>query len=175
MCVLRPELLTIDSMAHNMNYTTKTRLFASIMTVIVVVITTTPRSASAGKNKPTVILNIMADDLGHADLSCGPSPHRCHETPNICSKIYEKGTYITNFFSDAPICSPSRAAIATGRYALQLGWASVVDDSAGRTTAKPAPSRGPSQNPINTPTYANRLAKNTKTYAKLLKAQGYQT
>ncbi|MFL2841006.1 MAG: sulfatase-like hydrolase/transferase [Pseudohongiellaceae bacterium] len=61
---------------------------------------------------PNIVL-IMADDLGYGDLgSYGATDIR---TPSIDS-IASEGILMTNFYSNAPICSPTRAALITGRY-----------------------------------------------------------
>ncbi len=71
-----------------------------------------PKPAS----KPNVIV-ILADDLGWADLSCYGSTF--HESPNI-DKLAAQGMRFTQGYSSSPYCSPSRAAILTGRYPARL-------------------------------------------------------
>jgi arylsulfatase A-like enzyme len=75
-------------------------------------------SADAPKpaNKPNVIV-ILADDLGWADLSCYGSTF--HESPNL-DKLAAQGMRFTQAYSSSPYCSPSRAAIMTGRYPARL-------------------------------------------------------
>jgi arylsulfatase A-like enzyme len=67
-------------------------------------------------NKPNVIV-ILADDLGWADLSCYGSTF--HESPNL-DKLAMQGMRFTQGYSSSPYCSPSRAAIMTGRYPARL-------------------------------------------------------
>jgi arylsulfatase A-like enzyme len=62
--------------------------------------------------KPNVIV-ILADDLGWADLSCYGSTF--HESPNL-DKLATQGMRFTQAYSSSPYCSPSRAAIMTGRH-----------------------------------------------------------
>lgn len=66
--------------------------------------------------KPDIIL-IMADNLGHGDLSC----YGCKDirTPNIDS-IAAQGVRFTNFYSNGPECSPTRTALLTGRYQQRI-------------------------------------------------------
>jgi len=75
---------------------------------------------------PNIIL-MLADDLGYNDLSCyrntigvqsenSPSS----QTPFI-DNIAEKGMYFTDFYCGAAVCSPSRAALLTGRNKTRLG------------------------------------------------------
>lgn len=65
---------------------------------------------------PNIVL-IYADDLGWGDLGCYGSRIR---TPNIDS-LARDGMRFTHFTSPHPICSPSRAALMTGRYAQRVG------------------------------------------------------
>ena len=69
-----------------------------------------PNAESA--NKPDVVL-IMADNLGHGDLSCYGCPDI--QTPNI-DRLAAQGVRFTNFYSNGPECSPTRTALLTGRY-----------------------------------------------------------
>jgi arylsulfatase A-like enzyme len=68
--------------------------------------------------KPNVII-IMGDDLGICDVSmygCKDIP-----TPNIDS-IAARGVKFTNGYVSAPVCSPSRAGLMTGRYQHRFGF-----------------------------------------------------
>jgi arylsulfatase A-like enzyme len=70
------------------------------------------------KGRPNVIV-ILADDLGLTDLSFYGSPHL--DTPNIDS-IAEDGLAFSQAYATAPICSPSRAGLLTGRYQNRYGF-----------------------------------------------------
>jgi len=69
-------------------------------------------------SKPNVIL-IVADDLGYFDLSVYGNPYI--QTPNIDKLAYE-GAICRNGYATAPICSPSRAGMLTGRYQQRFGY-----------------------------------------------------
>lgn len=72
----------------------------------------------SGNTKPNVVI-IMGDDLGICDVSlygCKDIP-----TPNIDS-ISTKGVKFTNGYVSAPVCSPSRAGLMTGRYQHRFGF-----------------------------------------------------
>ena len=70
----------------------------------------------------TNIIVFMADDLGYADIgSFGGSI----KTPNI-DAIGKDGIRFTDFYSAAPNCSPSRAALLTGRYPSRVGIYSYI-------------------------------------------------
>lgn len=68
------------------------------------------------RTKPNIVL-ILADDLGYADLSCYGSP-LCR-TPNI-DHLAAQGMRFTEAYAACPVCSPSRAAIMTGKYPARL-------------------------------------------------------
>jgi arylsulfatase A len=72
--------------------------------------------APANTPKPNVIL-ILVDDLGWADLGCSGSTFA--ETPNI-DRLARRGVQFTNAYAACPVCSPSRAAILTGKYPARL-------------------------------------------------------
>jgi len=67
------------------------------------------------QRQPNIVM-IYADDLGYGDLSCYGSPIA---TPNI-DRLAEEGARFTNFYSASPVCSPSRAALLTGRYPTRV-------------------------------------------------------
>ncbi|WP_181308608.1 sulfatase-like hydrolase/transferase [Rufibacter sp. XAAS-G3-1] len=71
----------------------------------------------ANRATPNVIL-IMTDDQGSIDLnSYGATDLR---TPNL-DRLAREGVKFTQFYSAAPICSPSRAALLTGKTNLRAG------------------------------------------------------
>jgi len=72
---------------------------------------------SAAADRPNVIF-ILADDQGSADLGCYGATDL--ETPHTDS-LAARGVRFTQFYSAAPVCSPSRAAILTGRYPVRAG------------------------------------------------------
>jgi arylsulfatase A-like enzyme len=67
--------------------------------------------------RPNVVL-IVADNLGHGDLSCYGCPDIA--TPNI-DKLATQGVRFTNFYANGPECSPTRTALFTGRYQQRIG------------------------------------------------------
>jgi arylsulfatase A-like enzyme len=79
-----------------------------------------PRSGGVGAAQQTrpniVIINI--DDMGWTDLSVQGSTY--YETPHI-DGLAAQGVRFTNGYAAAAICSPSRAALLTGRYPARLG------------------------------------------------------
>jgi arylsulfatase A-like enzyme len=75
-------------------------------------------TASSGTARRTNILVIVADDLGYADLGCYGG--RDVPTPNIDS-LAANGVRFTNGYVTAPVCSPTRAGLITGRYQQRFG------------------------------------------------------
>jgi arylsulfatase A len=74
------------------------------------------RTHAAAPAKPNVVL-ILADDLGWTDLGCYGSQY--YESPHI-DKLARDGVRFTQAYSACTVCSPSRAAILTGRYPARL-------------------------------------------------------
>ena len=74
------------------------------------------------KMPPNIVL-IMADDLGYGELSCYGSTSI--HTPNIDS-LAEQGIRFTDFHSNGAVCSPTRAALMTGKYQQRTGVEGVI-------------------------------------------------
>lgn len=73
--------------------------------------------AQNNADKPNVVV-IFADDLGYGDL--GVYGHPSIRTPHLEQMAFE-GQKWTNFYSAANVCTPSRAALLTGRYRCETG------------------------------------------------------
>ena len=78
--------------------------------------TTAAAFAAPQGDRPLNVILIYADDLGHGDLGCYGSSIK---TPNLDS-LARDGARFTNFYSANPVCSPSRAALLTGRYPTRV-------------------------------------------------------
>ncbi|TSJ56343.1 sulfatase-like hydrolase/transferase [Atlantibacter subterranea] len=107
-----------------------------------------PALAAENHQKPNVVI-ILADDLGYGDL--GVYGHPIVKTPNI-DKLAQEGVRFTQYYAPAPLCSPSRAGLLTGRTPFRTGIRSWI----------PA-------------TKNVALGRNEKTIANYLKDQGYDT
>ena len=105
-------------------------------------------SLFAKKDSPNFVI-FLTDDMGWGDLGC--YGHAEIKTPNL-DKFTSQGTKFTEAYSACAVCSPSRAAILTGRTPFRNGvWRWV-----------------PPQSPIH-------LRESEITLPELLKKKGYAT
>ncbi len=74
-------------------------------------------STPAEERSPNVVL-VLVDDLGWMDLSCQGSP--IYHTPNI-DRLASEGMRFTQGYAACAVCSPTRAAVLTGRYPHRVG------------------------------------------------------
>jgi arylsulfatase A len=105
---------------------------------------------SGASRKPNVVI-VLADDLGYGDPQCYQAESKI-PTPSI-DRLASQGMRLTDAHTPASVCSPTRYALLTGRYAWRTRLKSGV--------------LGPYSAPLIEP---NRL-----TLAKMLKAHGYAT
>ena len=71
-------------------------------------------------DKPNVVI-IFVDDLGYGDL--GVYGHPTMRTPNL-DRMAQEGMKFTQFYSASSVCTPSRAALLTGRLPVRSGMTS---------------------------------------------------
>jgi len=117
---------------------------------------------SAKKNikpKPNVLF-ILADDLGWSQLGCYGSSF--YETPNI-DRLASEGMKFTDAYAAAPVCSPTRASIMTGRYPARLHLTDFI-----------AGGHYPYEK-LKQPKWQKYLALEEITIAEVLKKAGYKT
>jgi arylsulfatase A len=107
-------------------------------------------SSKATDELPNIVL-VMADDLGYGDIGCYGSTKI--QTPNI-DALARGGLRFTDYHSNCPVCSPTRAALLTGRYQQRCGIEGVVTAAKHRHTG---------------------MALEEVTFAEVLKSRGYAT
>lgn len=78
------------------------------------------RGVAAESTKPNIIV-VFCDDLGYGDLGC--FGHPTIHTPHL-DRMAAEGLKLTQFYSAAPVCTPSRAALMTGRLPIRSGMCS---------------------------------------------------
>lgn len=110
--------------------------------------------------KPNVVL-IVIDDYGWTDATCYGS--RFYRTPNI-DRLAAEGMRFTQAYAACPVCSPTRAALMTGKYPARVH---LTDWLPGRKYL-------PSQK-LLAPDFRHELPLEEMTVAELLRAAGYAT
>src|SRR5438270_731720 len=119
-----------------------------------------PASSVVAAEKPNVVI-ILIDDLGRNDL--GRYGSRYYRTPQL-DKLAAEGVRFSDAYAPCPVCSPTRAAILTGKYPARLH---LTDWLPGR------PDR-PDQRLLR-PTMRQQLPLEELTLAEALKSAGYAT
>ncbi len=119
-------------------------------------------AAAPSAAPPLNVVFILADDLGWADT--GPYGADLHETPNL-DRLAAGAMRFTNAYAAAPVCSPTRASIMTGKHPARL-----------HMTIWHEASQNPPQNRRLVPPVTNaNLPLEEVTLAEALKARGYAT
>lgn len=136
------------------------RISALIIVAVVLTGTANCQTTKDEKRPPNVII-FLIDDLGWTDLACYGS--KFYETPNL-DKLAKEGARFTNAYAACHVCSPSRAAILTGKYPARIN---LTDWLPGRNNY-------PFQRLKNVEV-TQVLPTNEVTIAKALKDKGYNT
>lgn len=107
--------------------------------------------------RPNIVL-ILVDDLGWRDLGCYGSTF--YETPRI-DDLASSGLLYRNAYASAPVCSPARASIMSGKYPARVGVTQYIG--------------GHSVGALSDVPYFGELPKNEFSLARALSAGGYDT
>src|SRR5438034_8904618 len=118
-----------------------------------------PAHAAAPASKLNVVL-ILADDLGWTDLACFGS--KLYETPHI-DRLARDGMKFTQAYAACCVCSPTRAAILTGKYPARLHVTDWIPGGAAGTRKLMAPN------------WTRQLETSEVTIAQVLHKAGYAT
>jgi arylsulfatase A-like enzyme len=122
----------------------------------VLVLAAGPASLNGQRRVPPNIVIILADDMGYGDIGCFGSPNI--KTPRL-DRMAAEGQKWTNFYVQ-PVCSPSRAALLTGRLPIRSGMYGVAGAVAPKVIRDNA---------------AQGLPSEEVTLAEALKTRGYAT
>ncbi|HOF40487.1 MAG TPA: sulfatase [Candidatus Hydrogenedentes bacterium] len=115
--------------------------------------------AAAKPRRPNVVF-ILVDDLGWYDLSCYGSTF--HETPRL-DRFAASGMRFTDAYASCPVCSPTRAAIMTGKHPARLNITDWI------------PGDDPKDRKLLGPQDRHELPLEEVTLAEVLRAAGYRT
>ena len=117
-------------------------------------------SCSTEKQQPNIVF-ILVDDLGWADVKCN-FPESFYDTPNI-DEMAKNGVRFTNAYAANPVCSPTRAALMTGKHPNRVDITDWI------------PGNNPKKRPLLGPQDRDNLALEETTIAEKLKENGYKT
>jgi arylsulfatase A len=127
----------------------------------IVLLCGTTEAAAASEPKTNVVL-ILIDDLGWNDVGCYGSKY--YRTPNI-DRLASDGMRFTDGYAACNVCSPSRAAILTGKYPARLLLTQWLPS--GRWNAK--------KNRLREGRYLSNLPLEEVTIAEAMRESGYRT
>ncbi len=98
------------------------KLFPGILLSFVVGSVSFLLQAKSAVSRPNLIV-ILVDDLGYGDLGCYGAKDL--QTPHI-DKLMSQGMRFNEFYANCPVCSPTRAALLSGRYQDMVGVPGVI-------------------------------------------------
>jgi len=132
-------------------------------------------AAAADDNRPNVIV-ILVDDLGWMDLSCQGSDF--YRTANI-DRLANQGMRFTAGYSASAVCSPTRAAVQTGRYPHRVGVTDWIRSrfqrgQLGTPAANPTEYVGGPQQRLLCPPNPYWMELEERTIADVLREHGYR-
>jgi len=137
----------------------------------------TPLMAQDREVKPMNVVFVLVDDLGWTDLTCQGSEF--YATPNI-DRLAASGIRFTDAYAACAVCSPTRAAVMTGRYPARTGvtdWirAQFQRGRKGTPAKNPTEYVGGRNRKLLCPPNPFWLESEEVTLAEVLKKAGYAT
>ncbi|PAA46944.1 hypothetical protein BOX15_Mlig016134g2, partial [Macrostomum lignano] len=108
----------------------------------------------ATKKQPNILI-LLVDDLGFGDI--GANGNTTIRTPNV-DRIAKEGVRLSHHLTAAPVCTPSRSALLTGKYPIRMGMVPSIQMQVFPFTASQA-----------------GLPTNETTFAKVAQRSGYRT
>jgi len=110
------------------------------------------------EDSPNIII-LLADDLGWNQLGCYGGPY---QTPGI-DRLAEQGMRFTNAYASGPVCSPTRAALMTGKYPARIGLTDFIKGNTLRDSL------------LRQPEWQKFLPLEEITIAEIFREHGYRT
>lgn len=136
---------------------------------------TVSKPYTAEPAEPMNVVFILVDDYGWKDVSYNGSTF--YETPNI-DKLASSGMAFTDGYAACPVCSPTRAAIMSGKYPGRINTTDFFGGPQGSGVLKmiaDGKNHGYTKRPLIPADYVPQLPLEEVTIAEALKAQGYAT
>jgi arylsulfatase A len=92
--------------------------YRKVLVLLLMIASQTILVGNGRQEKPPNVILILADDMGLGDISA--FNEGLNRTPNL-DKLLKESVYFSQAYSGSPVCTPSRAALLTGRYPHRTG------------------------------------------------------
>ncbi|MBL8869581.1 MAG: sulfatase-like hydrolase/transferase, partial [Planctomycetaceae bacterium] len=141
------------------------RIIQTLMIAFVSLLNLMPSLEVAAAERPNIVF-MLADDQGWNGTSVAMHPTlseskgKVFQTPNL-EKLAAQGMRFSQGYSPAPVCSPTRISLQTGKSPAQLHWTKAAPPVEGMKLIEPK--------------LIKSISENEKTIAELLKSVGYTT
>ena len=135
-------------------------LFSLLLVMAAIIARPYHSLAEVEESKAWNVVLILADDLGWTDLGCFGSD--LYKTLNL-DRLADQGMKFTQNYSACTVCSPTRAALLTGKYPARLHITDWI------------PGSMPDNPKLLVPDWTKQLPLEETTLAELFKARGYAT
>ncbi|MCB1229306.1 MAG: sulfatase [Verrucomicrobiae bacterium] len=134
-------------------------------------------TTSLSSDRPPNVIVILVDDLGWMDLSCQGSDF--YRTPSV-DRLATEGMRFTNAYAACAVCSPTRAAVQTGRYPHRVGVTDWIRSlfqrgNLGTPDANPTEYVGSKKQKLLCPPNPYWMESEERTIAEVLDEAGYHT